>query len=79
MTLRQVWGLALMALIPITCASCSQAGQVLGDPAPELSLPAGIQVHFNHRDGVGYRSPIDGQWRKGDNLEAELINAIDGS
>lgn len=79
MTLRQVWGLALMALIPITCASCSQAGQVLGDPAPELSLPAGIQVHFNHRDGVGYRSPIDGQWRKGDNLEAELIDAIDGA
>ena len=79
MTLRQVWGLALMALIPITCASCSQAGQVLGDPAPELSLPAGIQVHFNHRDGVGYRGPIDGQWRKGDNLEAELIDAIDGA
>lgn len=79
MTHRRVGVLALMALIPITCAACSQAGQVLGDPTPELQLSTGIQVHFNHRDGARYRSPIDGRWRNGDNLEAELIKAIDAA
>ena len=79
MTRRRVGVLALMALIPISCSACSQAGQILGDPAPELPLPDGVQVNFNHRDGARYRSPIDGRWRNGDNLEAELINAIDSA
>ena len=68
--------LAVMALL---CCSCSQAGQLLGQASPEPSLPSGIAVDFNHRDGARYRNPIDGQWRNGDNLEARLITAIDAA
>ncbi|MEB3158182.1 MAG: phospholipase D-like domain-containing protein [Synechococcus sp.] len=68
--------LAVMALL---CCSCSQAGQLLGQASPEPSLPSGVAVDFNHRDGARYRNPIDGQWRNGDNLEARLIAAIDAA
>ncbi|MGC6482474.1 MAG: phospholipase D-like domain-containing protein [Synechococcus sp.] len=79
MTSRCLGLLALTALISIACASCSQPGRVLGNPSPEPPLPAGIQVHFNHRDGSRYRSPINGQWRNGNNLETVLIAAIDAA
>ena len=57
-------------------AGCSVAGRVLGDAAPLLPLPAGITVAFNQRAAVHYRSPISGQQRRGDDLEAMLLQAI---
>jgi len=33
-------------------------------------------VAFNHRDGERYRSPLNGQWRNGDNLEQLVITEI---
>ena len=54
-------------------------GTLLGHAAPEPPLPVGIQVAFNQRDGRHYRSPIDGQLRHGDDLEALLIEAIQGA
>ncbi|MEI8250544.1 MAG: phospholipase D-like domain-containing protein [Synechococcus sp. ELA057] len=41
-----------------------------------LPLPPGIQVAFNHRADGRYRSPISGQWRQGDDLEAMILEAI---
>ncbi|MFZ0408910.1 MAG: phospholipase D-like domain-containing protein [Cyanobium sp.] len=47
-----------------------------GTPSPQLPLPAGIRVAFNHQAEHRYRSPISGQWRQGDDLEALLLEAI---
>ena len=47
-----------------------------GGPPPELPLPPGIRVAFNHRGAGRYRSPVSGQWRQGDDLEALLLESI---
>jgi phosphatidylserine/phosphatidylglycerophosphate/cardiolipin synthase-like enzyme len=47
-----------------------------GGPGADLPLPAGIRVAFNQRSDHRYRSPISGQWRQGDDLEALLLEAI---
>lgn len=47
-----------------------------GGPGLDLPLPAGIRVAFNQRSDRRYRSPISGQWRQGDDLEALLLEAI---
>ncbi len=39
-------------------------------------MPPGITVVFNHNESQRYRSPINGQWRRGDNLEALLLEGI---
>jgi phosphatidylserine/phosphatidylglycerophosphate/cardiolipin synthase-like enzyme len=57
----------------------SQAGRLLGTKRPDLPLPEGIQVAFNHREGVHYRSPIHAEQRNGDNLEAFVIQAIESA
>ena len=59
--------------------SCSSAGQLVGQPPPDLPLPEGITVAFNHRADRHYTSPISGQRRSGDNLEALLLAAIDAA
>jgi hypothetical protein len=46
-----------------------------GDPRA-LPLPPGIRVAFNHRGDSRYRSPVSGQWRQGDDLEALLLESI---
>jgi len=70
---------ALLALVPLLCVGCSQPGELLGRAAEELPSPNLMAVAFNHRDGGRYRSPIDGQWRNGDNLEQMVIDAIDAA
>ena len=67
---------ALLLPLGLGLAGCSVAGRVLGDAAPLLPLPAGITVAFNQRAAVHYRSPISGQQRRGDDLEAMLLQAI---
>ncbi len=49
---------------------------LMGGPPSALPLPPGIQVAFNHRSDHRYRSPVSGQWRQGDNLEAMLLTSI---
>ena len=66
-----------MLPILLGCASCSKVGSVQGNAPTELPLPERIQVVFNHRDGARYRSPLDDQWRNGDNLEKFVITAIE--
>ncbi len=58
---------------------CSQPGAVLGDPPAEPALPAGFAVGFNHHSEHRYRSPLNGQWRNGDDLEQMLIEAIESA
>ncbi|WP_216903752.1 phosphatidylserine/phosphatidylglycerophosphate/cardiolipin synthase family protein [Synechococcus sp. CCY 9618] len=50
-----------------------------GGPPAVLPLPPGIRVAFNHRGGGRYRSPVSGQWRQGDDLEALLLESIRGA
>ncbi|MGB1775584.1 MAG: phospholipase D-like domain-containing protein, partial [Synechococcus sp.] len=63
------------------CSGCSQPGRLLGPPsqASDRSETGPVSVWFNHRRDARYRSPISGQWRDGDNLEALLITAIDAA
>ena len=63
--------------VTLLLTGCGSATALrLGQPSPELPLPAGIRVAFNHRAEHRYRSPISGQWRQGDDLEAFLLDAI---
>jgi len=65
--------LALAALLQ----GCSTAGQLIGaERVPSLEQHPQIQVVFNQREDSHYRSPISGQWRAGDNLEALILEAI---
>ena len=65
--------LALAALLQ----GCSTAGQLIGaERVPSLHQHPQIQVVFNQREDSYYRSPISGQWRAGDNLEALILEAI---
>ncbi len=55
---------------------CSTEAQLLGQPTPARPLPEGIELAFNHNDTSRYRSPISGQWRQGDDLEAFVLTSI---
>lgn len=72
--------LSWLACLPllIVLAGCGGPAVAVrrGSPAAELPLPPGIRVAFNHRADRRYRSPISGQWRQGDDLEALILEAI---
>ena len=42
-------------------------------------MPEQIDVVFYHNTRSRYRSPLTGDWRNGDDMEAWLIEAIDGA
>ena len=42
-------------------------------------MPEQIDVVFNHNAASRYRSPLTGDWRNGDDIEAWLIAAIDAA
>ena len=65
-----------LALSPLVLAGCSAAGRILGQSPRPLPLPPGITVAFNQRDDAHYRSPISGEMRRGDDLEALLLQTI---
>ncbi len=79
------WSLALRRGFPLLAgligmqllAGCGPApAQRSGAEEPLPPLPPGIEVAFNHRGAGQYRSPISGQWRQGDDLEALLLDSI---
>ena len=51
----------------------------MGMAPAELPMPKQIDVVFNHNARSRYRSPLTGEWRNGDDMEAWLIEAIDGA
>ncbi|WP_225867239.1 phospholipase D-like domain-containing protein [Cyanobium sp. PCC 7001] len=57
-------------------AGCSAVARLGGQPPQRPPLPEGFRVVFNHRLGARYRSPITGQWRAGDDLEAFLLENV---
>ena len=63
----------------LVCCGCSQAGSVVGQAPTELAMPERIEVVFNHNDTSRYRSPLNGAWRNGDDLESWLVAAIDAA
>lgn len=56
---------------------CSATARILGTAPPDLPLPPGIEVAFNHRADHHYRSPISGERRSGDDLEALVLETIE--
>jgi phosphatidylserine/phosphatidylglycerophosphate/cardiolipin synthase-like enzyme len=63
----------------LLCSGCSQAGSVVGTAPADLAMPEQIDVVFNHNARSRYRSPLTGDWRNGDDMEAWLIEAIDAA
>jgi phosphatidylserine/phosphatidylglycerophosphate/cardiolipin synthase-like enzyme len=67
-------------LLALALQGCGMAtARLSGSEAPTVPLPPGIRVAFNHRGEVRYRSPVSGQWRQGDDLEAMLLESIAGA
>ena len=73
--LKNTLGWVAAALV---CGGCSQVGMVVGTAPAELAMPEQIDVVFNHNARSRYRSPLTGE-RNGDDMEAWLIEAIDGT
>jgi phosphatidylserine/phosphatidylglycerophosphate/cardiolipin synthase-like enzyme len=65
-----------LALLALLVCGCSAQAQLVGQPPAPLPLPEGIRVAFNHNATSRYRSPINGQWRQGDDLEAFVLQGI---
>ena len=73
--MHRLSALALAAL----CSGCTAAAQYRPWPQATLAQPESITVGFNHLRGSSYISPLTGQRRPGDNLEQQLIAAIEGA
>jgi phosphatidylserine/phosphatidylglycerophosphate/cardiolipin synthase-like enzyme len=56
---------------------CQATAQLSGSAPSPGPLPPGFAVVFNHNDAQRYRSPITDQWRRGDDLEAFILQGID--
>lgn len=69
----------LQPLLCLALVGCTHAGQLLGTPPAAQPLPSGIRVVFNQRQESSYRSPISGAERRGDDLEALLLQTIRGA
>ena len=52
---------------------------MVGTAPADLEMPKQIDVVFNHNARSRYRSPLTGDWRNGDDMEACLIEAIDAA
>ena len=73
--LQKRWLIAFV----LALTGCNAEARLIGQPAPLLPLPAGIEVAFNHNPRHRYRSPVHGSWRQGDDLEAFLLESIQGA
>ena len=73
--MHRLSALALAAL----CSGCTAAAHYRPWPKATLEQPESITVGFNQRRGSSYISPLTGRRRPGDNLEQQLITAIEGA
>ena len=67
---------AALAAAALAAGGCRAAAQLSGRAPTPGPLPPGITVAFNHNAHQRYQSPIAGQWRRGDNLEAVILQGI---
>jgi len=65
-----------LPLVALVLCGCSAQAELIGRAPEPLPLPESISVAFNHNPNSRYRSPIDGQWRQGDDLEAFVLQGI---
>lgn len=74
------WTVQTLGLLGVGAllAGCSAPARLLGQPdQPRLAMPEGITVAFNHHDQQRYRSPVTGQWRQGEDLEAFVMESLE--
>jgi phosphatidylserine/phosphatidylglycerophosphate/cardiolipin synthase-like enzyme len=74
--IRVLSGWCRWPILALLLSGCTAQAELIGRPAARPPLPPGIDVAFNHRTAHRYQSPIDGQWRRGDDLEAFLLHSI---
>jgi len=74
------WQPRWLALVSaLVLAGCNAKAELQGRPTAPPPLPEGIEVRFNHNPQTRYRSPISGEWRRGDDLEALLLESIEAA
>jgi competence ComEA-like helix-hairpin-helix protein len=66
---------SLVLLLGVALVGCRQA-QLTNSPSKPLPQDQLVQVYFNHNVAAKYREPYRQKQRPGDNLEAEIIEAI---
>ena len=71
--------LATLGLAVLLGGCGAGLARIEGAPPADLPLPPGIQVAFNQGSQHQYRSPISQRWRRGDDLEAMVLEAIQGA
>lgn len=65
--------------IGLVCAGCSATASYQPNQTEQLALPKDIELRFNQLSTKVYRSPINGKQRPGENLEALIIESINGA
>ncbi|MBM5803867.1 MAG: phosphatidylserine/phosphatidylglycerophosphate/cardiolipin synthase family protein [Cyanobacteria bacterium K_DeepCast_35m_m2_155] len=60
-------------------SSCHAQARLEGQIQEPLPQAEGIEVAFNHNPRTRYRSPIHGEWRRGDDLEAFVLASIEAA
>ncbi|MFZ9228163.1 MAG: phospholipase D-like domain-containing protein [Prochlorococcaceae cyanobacterium] len=74
---RRVSWLSLLGALLLS--SCHAQARLEGQAQAALPQAEGIEVVFNHNPRTRYRSPIHGQWRRGDDLEAFVLESIESA
>ena len=65
--------------IGLVCSGCSATASYQPNQTEQLALPKDIELRFNQLSAKDYRSPINGKQRPGENLEALIIESINGA
>ncbi|WP_254939494.1 phosphatidylserine/phosphatidylglycerophosphate/cardiolipin synthase family protein [Cyanobium sp. Morenito 9A2] len=60
----------------ISLGGCGANARLIGSTPAQPPLPKGFELVFNQRGETSYRSPINGQQRPGDDLEALVLRSI---
>ena len=65
--------------IGLMCTGCSATASYQPNQTEQIALPKDIELRFNQLSTKDYRNPINGKQRPGENLEALIIESINGA
>ena len=65
--------------VGIACVGCSATASYQPNQTEQIALPKDIELRFNQLSTKDYQSPINGKQRPGENLEALIIESINGA